>query len=643
MRRQTLWSACYLTGGLLLAAGQSEDDPVSPLQLATNVSSDSLDKIFDEYFTFKKKIFPTAASAEGHKGVNDQVEDYSLDGIRNRAEKCKELYERSKKLTAENSDYELYKDLFEYEIAPCANGLQYKGYLFPPVNIMSSVAVTLPNVIKNTQLDSIQDYEDLLNRLKKVPKMIQQMKALLQEGIKEGYTYAKESFSGVVRKFADLQVDAENSIFYSKFRAIPGSLGRRTVTRLQTSAFNLTKTEILPTLRDFQDFLQFQYSPNLRNAPGISSIPNGEQFYKAALKSYLGSDITPEEIHKIGEEEVAKLLDGSSDVIRDLGLNMTFKEFSEFTRVNSSFKFTTVNEGLEEYRTKLQIINEKLPLIFPSKMLTDEALNAKVASTSDPGIAYYSGGTIYVRLDPIDSSPSKYLTLVLALHEGNPGHHLQSVVSNNKGSVPKFIGNDFFTSLSSVPSRPASLSVGSEGWGLYSEYLGFEMGLYADKFDEFGYYAMNLLRACRLVVDTGIHYFGWSKEQAVQYLLDNTPLQRRAVELEVDRYITMPGQACSYKIGEKNIRRMRSEAENILGDKFDVKEFHTTVITCGGGGPLPMLERCVRRMIKMNMMDTSVDKKEYEQETVGDSSAGTSHKKSFCLIISIVAIITRVR
>merc|ERR1712150_81340 len=192
---------------------------------------------------------------------------------------------------------------------------------------------------------------------------------------------------------------------------------------------------------------------------------------------------------------------------------------------------------------------------------------------------------------------TKFEALTLTLHEANPGHHLQFTLQKSKKNVPKFIQRPFFDRYSEIPARSTMPTAAVEGWGLYSESLGFEMNLYEDPFDKFGYYSHNLLRACRLVVDTGLHAFGWSRDQAIQYLLDNTLVSRQAAEVEIDRYITIPGQATSYKIGERKIKQLRNKAEETLGDGFNVQEFHRTVLRCVGGS-IGVLSECVEAWIQ---------------------------------------------
>ena len=348
---------------------------------------------------------------------------------------------------------------FQAEIRPCVEGLKYKGYLLPPVNNMENVAVDYSDLVTKAKLDSVKAYEDLLTRLTKLPALLRQVTSLLREGLAQGVTYAKESLSSVDASFEKLQVEPEDSIFYSRFRDMSGSLGRRVVNRIQTNAYNLTKNKILPAFLELQNFLRYEYVPRVRSGPGISNIPDGDKFYLAAMRFHLGSDLSPEEVHQIGMEEVTKLKEGAINVIKELGVNATFREFTDQLLSKPSEKFSSKEDALNMYRKRIRQINDKLPTIFPQDMLTEEALNVRV----DEGFgaqAYYENGVFYARLEPLDSQTRcerkiimiililmliiiRFEGMTLTLHEANPGHHLQAVY-NKRLQVPDFMKYPMF-------------------------------------------------------------------------------------------------------------------------------------------------------------------------------------------------------
>ena len=287
----------YLTLLVTYLTSPALSDVSSPVLSALNASSDSLDTLFDDYFQWKCRTYPEWASEEGIKGYDHLVQDFSMEAIRAKAEMCQQFMARSHNLTAKSQSHRTYQQIFEAEVQSCADGLQYKGFLFPQVASFGfdALQTRYPKLVENADLDSLKAYQDLLERLTKLPNMIEQIIALLRTGIKEGVTFAKEAMKGVDQQLEKLQVDPNNSVFYSRFRDMSGSLGRHVVDRIQQNAFNLTENGILPAFRNLQEFLRYEYAPNLRENPGILNIPNGDEFYLAALKSY-GVDFTPEEV-----------------------------------------------------------------------------------------------------------------------------------------------------------------------------------------------------------------------------------------------------------------------------------------------------------------------------------------------------------
>jgi len=592
-----------------LSSGQASEGSV----VKTN---DTLDQVFTDYFEWKKMSYPEWATEEGFQGFNHLVEDYSMEAINNKEAMCKEFLDRSLSLKPHNANYEIYKDILQGELQPCVSGMKHKGYLLPPVNFLEGIQVEYPRLVsdsKKTKLGSLKDYEDLLARITALPGMVNQIIILLREGMKQGVTYAKESLGGVDFQFEKLQVQVNASDFYVRFRSMPGSLGRHVVDRLQSSAYKVVKEEVLPAFKRLQDFLRFEYNTKYRPQPGISSIPNGLEFYSSVLAWHISTDQTPQEVHNIGLEEVANIQEGVKEVIEKLegqNASMSFKDFSNKIRKDITQEFSNEEEAISTYKDILKKIQPHLEELFPSDTITDGVHNLVVeASPLAPGgaIAYYEPGSqdgsrpgkFYTKLDPL-SAQKRYEATTLVLHEGNPGHNFQFSFNKNQGATPQFITNPMFDRYSEAPSRFNMPTAHVEGWGLYSEYLGFEMGLYEDSYARFGHYSFNLLRACRLVVDTGIHAMGWSRERAVIYMVDNTAMSKDSVESEIDRYITWPGQACSYKIGERKIKELRSSAATKLGDKWEVAEFHRAVLKCGGS--MSVLEKCIERFVKRVQM-----------------------------------------
>merc|ERR1712088_434153 len=600
---------------LILSTVIATPTPQSPLGEARNATScggrealnETLSELMEDYFQWKLQTYPEWATLEGFPGFNHLVEDFSMDGILAKGEKCQEFLDRSclvGEQPTKGSTAAMHKNIFETELRTCVNGMRHKGYLLPPINFLEGFQVEYPRLIsdkKRTPLGSLKDYEDLLARLKQLPQMVRQVEALLKEGV----TYARESLGGVDAQFEKLQVGANNSDFYVRFRDMPGSLGRHVVGRMQSESYATVAEELLPALRELQEYIKYEYSSRVRSHPGVFSMQDGRDFYDAVLQWHTSTQMTPQEVHDMGLEEVASIRNGVDQLLVQLGAgNKTFQQFATEARSDPSQRFSSREEALGTYRQILKSVEPKLSNFLPADTLTDavSSLLVSAAPSGGPQAYYESGsqdgsrpGVFYVNLNPLESQ-KKYEAVTLSLHEGNPGHNYQMVFNKQQKDLPRFMANPLFTRYSEAPSRFPMNTAHVEGWGLYSEFLGFEMGLYEeDLYARFGHYSYNLLRACRLVVDTGIHALGWTREEAVDYMEANTALSRVAVEREVDRYITWPGQATAYKVGERKIRELRKSASAQMGERFDLREFHRTILRCLG--PLSAVEDCVAAFV----------------------------------------------
>jgi len=568
--------------------------------------NETLSELMEDYFKWKLHTYPEWATMEGFPGYNHLVEDFSMEGILAKGEKCQEFLDRSCLVVGQGNA--MHKNIFETELKTCVNGMQHKGYLLPPINFLEGLQVEYPRLIsdkKRTPLGSLKDYEDLLARLKQLPQMVRQVEALLREGVKQGVTYARESLGGVDAQFEKLQVGANNSDFYVRFRDMPGSLGRHVVGRMQSESYATVAEELLPAFRQLQDYIKYEYTSQVRGSPGVSSMQGGRAFYDAVLQWHTSTQMTPQEVHDMGLEEVAAIKEGVDQLFVELGVkDKTFQQFASEARTDPKQRFSSREEALSTYRQILATVEPKLPSFLPADTLTDAVSSLMVAAAPSGGPeAYYESGSqdgsrpgvFYVNLNPLESQ-KKFEAVTLTLHEGNPGHNFQFVFNKQQKDLPRFMANPMFSRYSEAPSRFPMNTAHVEGWGLYSEFLGFEMGLYeTDLYARFGHYSYNLLRACRLVVDTGIHALGWTRQEAVDYMVANTALSRVAVEREVDRYITWPGQATAYKVGERKIRELRKSASAQMGERFDLREFHRTILRCLG--PLSAVEECVAAFV----------------------------------------------
>ena len=338
--------------------------------------NETLEELMEDYFQWKLRSYPEWATLEGFPGYNHLVEDFSLEGILKRGEQCQEFLHRSCLVEAEGARAAGHQDIMEEELGVCVEGMQYKGYLLPPINFLEGLQVEYPRLVRErerTPLGSIADYEDLLARVKLLPRMVGQVEELLREGVRQGVTYARESLTNVDQQFEALQVPANVSDFYVRFRDMPGSLGRHVVGRMQGEAHRVVGEELLPALRRLQDYLKYEYSAALRGAPGVSSMQGGKEFYTAVLKWHTSTDMTPQEVHDIGLEEVAAIRTSVDELLVELGAgNQTFQEFAALARADPGQQFGSREEALETYRGIIRDVMARLGDILPPDTLTGQ-------------------------------------------------------------------------------------------------------------------------------------------------------------------------------------------------------------------------------------------------------------------------------
>ncbi|XP_022243754.1 uncharacterized protein LOC106461179 isoform X2 [Limulus polyphemus] len=410
----------------------------------------------------------------------------------------------------------------------------------------------------------------------------------------------------VPEQFDLIQKKAEHSPFYEPFLSIPDSLSLQDKKMLKAEGKKVIEREVLPSLKKLGTFIKNDYMTATRPHTGAATLPDGKRFYQQCLRFHTSTDMTPEEIHQLGLQEVKRISKEMDKVIKSLGSNLSRTDFLEQLRNDPQFFFKTQQELLQAYKDTVenqiepkivQVIKEvpktKLLIVpFPLSM-TESTAAFYVPSSPDgsrPGMFFLN--TANPKQSPI------YKMMSLSLHEGIPGHHLQSSYMKERTDIPLFRQLLEYRKYSDVPSHFPIHTAYVEGWGLYSEYLGNELNLFKDPYFRLGHLSEEIFRACRLVVDTGIHAFGWTREKAINYMLKNSASTKRNVEGEIDRYITWPGQACAYKIGELKIKELRKKTEIRLGNNFDIKEFHDVILQ--SQGPLSFLEEQVDTFIVKN-------------------------------------------
>ena len=442
--------------------------------------------------------------------------------------------------------------------------------------------------------------KNYLNKLNSIPQYVDQYLPLLRKGLKKGVSQPLVIFNGYESTYNDhITKDFELNYFYSPFKTLPNGLSQTQKDSVLVEAKKAIENSVVPQFIRIKDFFEKEYYPNTRTTIGVSETPNGAEFYQNRINYYTTSTLyTADEIHQIGLKEVARIKEEMIKIIQDLNFKGSFNEFFKFLRTDDQFYAKTPKELLMYARDISKRADEQLPRFF--KTLPRKPYG--VAPVPDAIAPKYTGGR-YVGTSKNSTDPGYYWvntydlksrTLytipALTVHEAVPGHHLQSALNNELGdSIPQFRRNLY-------------LSAYGEGWGLYTEFLADEMGIYTTPYEQFGKFTYEMWRACRLVIDTGIHAKGWSREEAIDYMSNNTALSLHEVNTEIDRYISWPGQALSYKIGELKIRELRNKAKLELKEKFDIREFHERILEYGTV-TLSTLERRINNYIEETKND----------------------------------------
>jgi uncharacterized protein (DUF885 family) len=389
--------------------------------------------------------------------------------------------------------------------------------------------------------------------------------------------------------------NVEDSVFYAPLKSLPKDLSATQKDQLIADYTDMIKQVIIPAYQTTHDYIANQYQASARTSVGISELPGGKEWYEFLIKVHTTLPLTAKEIHQFGLNEVARILSEMKKVKQQVGFKGDLAAFFEFLRTDNQFYFDKPEDLIKAYENTKSRIDATLPKLFEVFPKADYVVKAvpDFQAASSAGASYQSPspdgsrpGIFYINTYNLKSQP-KFLMETLSIHEAAPGHHFQIAIQQEVEGLPDF-------------RKFGGYTVFNEGWALYAESLGKELGLFTDPYMWYGRLVDEQLRAMRLVVDTGLHAFGWSREQAIQYMLDNSSMARSDVEAEVERYIVISGQALAYKVGQRKIRELRNKGEQLLGEKFDVKKFHTQVLI-DGSLPMPILEDKMMAWFKSQM------------------------------------------
>ena len=563
--------------------------PATPITQQVIVDKD-LQTIIDKSWALSLEYSPELAASLGDSSKAGQLADLSPETLAAKNGKTEQLLASIKQLDRSvlSKDDVINAKILQDQLQNDVDLYRFHDH-YLPITAESGFHAYIASISK-TPLRSEQDYLNYLQQLESLPLYFNQQTFWLKQGLASGITPAKVTLKGFEDSISAFIVPLEKSGYFTPFTKYPDYFSAELKQSLTAKGKSVISSKVLPTYQQFFDFMTQEYIPNARETIAASALPDGMAFYQNRVNYYTTLDLGAEEVHQLGLQEVARIKAEMQQVIADVNYQGSFAEFLAFLRTDPRFYPKSAEELLKEASFIAKKADAILPKYFgklPRTPYGVEAVPAEIAPKYTTG--RYSGsnrddeaGFYWVNTYALDKRPL-YELEALTLHEAVPGHHLQISLNKELANLPNF-------------RRYSYISAFGEGWGLYSEYLGLEAGFYKDPYSNFGRLTYEMWRAARLVVDTGMHAKGWSRQQAIDFMASNTALSLHNVTTEIDRYISWPGQALSYKIGELTIKRLRKQAEAELGQQFDIRAFHDAILE-NGSVPMPILEQIINDFI----------------------------------------------
>ena len=565
----------FIAGALMVA--------LTGCNLTASNPNDSFTQLAEKIVDYRNSI-DTYSAKEGID--NHFLPDLSPEFLKEKNESFTALLAQLNALDPElmNADNKINLAIIKAQVQNTLDEYRFNAH-YMPLTSEFGFHSSMSFLTSRSDFSNKQGYDLYLKRLADIPRYFSENIFWMKKGIEVGFTQPKVVLVGYEDSITTfIKNDPEQSSFYAPFKENKANLDKAVFASLQQQAKKIIQAKVIPAYQDYKTFFTQEYYPAARNEIGVSSTKNGESFYANRAKHYTTIEMSPKEIHQLGLKEVKRIRAEMQVIIEQVGFEGDFAKFVEFLRTDPQFYAKTPEELLREASFISKKMDAQLPKLFhtlprtpygvapvPASIAPKYTTGRYVGPSRDDQPGYY-----WVNTYGLDKRPL-YVLEALTLHEAVPGHHLQISLNSELENLPSYRQN-------------AYISAFGEGWGLYSEWLGLEVGFYQDPYSNFGRLTYEMWRAARLVVDTGMHMFGWSREQAMNFMKDNTALSLHNVKTETDRYISWPGQALSYKIGELTIKRLRQEAQASLGDKFDVREFHHQILK-NGSVPLSILEQ----------------------------------------------------
>jgi uncharacterized protein (DUF885 family) len=581
-----------LTVGFVVAVVLSAAGPGAA---AAATASEQFAALLADAWEFVLREDPLFATETGDHRFDDRLPKVSLADERRRDAARRGFLDRLEAIdrAALPQSQQINYEIFGRSLRDQIRDFEFQTHLMP-ISDRYGFHVDFPELPRNLALSTTSDYENYIARLRSFSEYAEGHIELMREGIRRSMTVP----SVIMQRYhepleAQIVEDAEKSLLYAPLRDFPATVPADAHERLRSAARAAIAESVVPGYRRFLAFMKEEYVPGCRGTISASSLPDGRAYYQFCVAKFTTlDDLSPEEIHATGQAEVRRIRGEMDEIIRDVKFDGDFAAFTEYLRTDPKFYAKSAEELEKQVAYVLKRIDGELPKLFgrlPRMPYGLRQVPRYIAPQAT--FAYYQrptgdgrrAGFFYINTFNLPSRPL-YMLEALSLHEAVPGHHLQLALQQELEDLPQFRRYGGFTAF-------------VEGWALYSERLGLETGFYEDPYSNFGRLTMEIWRACRLVVDTGIHWLGWSREKAIEYMRSNSAMPMHDIRAEVDRYIGWPGQALAYKTGEMKIRALREHAESQLGKRFDLRAFHDVVLG-SGAVPLGMLEETVRDWVK---------------------------------------------
>lgn len=582
LTRTALYCAVLVFGQVVFAAAPAGDAQLNALMA--------------EYWDYLLDEDPLQATRAGRTEYNDRMPSVTAESRARRLAAERRFLARSRDIDRQRlSDTgRVNAELFEWVLADSIGAYELDLARIP-FNTFSGFFMDALTAHNGVRMATVADYEDYLARMADIPRYFDESLANMQRGVDTGFVLPQIVIDGVLPTIAaQVKTRPEDSSFYEPFADISAALPDDEKERLRGAARQVISTAVMPAFAEVARYLQRDYAAS--QTLGAEELPGGADYYAFQIRRYTTiENIGSADIHDIGLAEVARIKAEMFDVIAELGFDGTFREFGEFLRTDPQFYASTADELLKETAYTAKRIDYVMPGYFgklPRQSYGVVPVPAEIAPNYTTGAYYGSppggsrGGAFWINTHALDQRPL-YELPALTLHEAVPGHHHQNALAQEMDNVPEFRKDLYFSAF-------------GEGWALYAEKLGVEMGVYRDGYEHFGRLSYEMWRACRLVIDTGVHAKGWTRDEALAFLRDNTSLSEGNIRAEVDRYISWPGQALAYKLGELKIWELRRRSEQLLGDAFDLREFHDIVLA-NGALPMAMLEAGIERYIDASL------------------------------------------